>query len=68
MHRFSLGAGALILACMLSGCGAEPSDAPPTPESTQSAVDAVKKLQQGSVPTPGGMKPASEVKSNPAKK
>jgi hypothetical protein len=68
MNRFSLGAAALILSCLLSGCGPDPSDAPPTPESTQSAVDAVKKLQQGNVPTPKGMKPASEVPSKPAKK
>ena len=63
-----LGAGALVLSCLLSGCGPDPSEAPPTPESTQSAVDAVKKLQQGAVPTPGGMKPPSEVKTKPAKK
>jgi hypothetical protein len=68
MNRFSLGAGVLVLSCVMWGCGADPSEAPPTAESTQTAVDAAKKLQQGAMPTPGGMKPASEVQSKPATK
>ena len=67
MRHARLGIGALILSCLIAGCGDEAS-APPTPESTQSAVDAVKKLQEGAVPTPGGLKPASEVKSKAATK
>jgi hypothetical protein len=67
MRRLSLGAVAVFLGCLFVGCTDE-SDKPPTPESTQSAVDAVKKLQQGAVPTPKGMQPASDAKSNAEKK
>jgi hypothetical protein len=65
MRNLSLGAGALFLSCLLAGCSDE-AGSPPTPESTQSAVDAVKKLQQGAVPTPKGMKPASEAQPKAA--
>ncbi len=63
MRRAWFGAGALLLSGLISGCS-DDAAAPPTPEKTQSAVDAVKKLQGGAMPTPGGMKPAAEVKTN----
>jgi hypothetical protein len=55
----------VVGSCLVTGCADEAS-APPTKESTQAAVDAVKKMQLGAVPTPKGLKPASEVNKSEA--
>ena len=57
---YRLVAGSIVLSCLLAGCdsGAGPGTA--TPQNPQAGLDAVKKLQQGAVPTAKGMKPAAE--------
>jgi hypothetical protein len=61
MRRVCLAVGSLVLSSFLVGCG---ETAPPevaTKDDPQKALDAVKKMQEGAIPTAKGMMPASEV-------
>jgi hypothetical protein len=61
MRRVYLAVGSIVLSCLLVGCDSGPSEETATPENPQKGLDAIKKLQEGAVPTAKGMKPAAEV-------
>jgi hypothetical protein len=62
MRSGYLAVGSIMISCVLAGCdGGGGGEATATPENPQAGLDAIKKMQEGAVPTPKGMKPATEV-------
>ncbi len=65
MRSGYLAVGSIVISCLLAGCDSGPSESTATPENPQKGLDAIKKLQQGAVPTPKGLRPAAEVHQVP---
>jgi hypothetical protein len=58
MRRFRLGVGMVFVSCLLAGCDGDSGESTATPESPQSGLDAVKKLQGPPKATSKGLLPA----------